>query len=417
MRHFVKFQGQICYNSSTLTMNKKCRISLFLKLLLIISVFVGCALPVQPPSEPSLALLTGDRLSARVFEDDMELSALYQAVERSVSYYARVSPDQSFRYNDVSYTPREMAASLALFMRLTKQFQGKKLQRELQEKFLFFESINTFGNAFFTGYYEPLLDGSPEPADLLNQPLYARPHDLIEADLGQFKAAWDNEKIFGRVEENRFIPYDTRAEIVYEDSLQYRAKPIAYVNEVELFFLQIQGSGIVRFPDGSEKRVNYDSQNGRPYRAIGRLLKDRIPEESMSLQALKEYLSAHPDEVRSILSYNESYVFFREVDEGPLGDIEVPLTPLRSIAMDRRSVPRGSLAFIETSVPVFDKGMHIGSKPIKRFVLVQDTGGAIRGHGRADIFFGHGTDAELSAGHLRSQGRVFLIIAKKEFLH
>jgi membrane-bound lytic murein transglycosylase A len=189
------------------------------------------------------------------------------------------------------------------------------------------------------------------------------------------------------------------------------------VNEVELFFLQIQGSGIVRFPDGSVKRVNYDSQNGRPYRAIGQLLKDRIPEESMSLQALKEYLSAHPDEVRSILSYNESYVFFREVDEGPLGDIEVPLTPLRSIAMDRRNVPRGSLAFIETSVPVFDKGMQVGSKPIKRFVLVQDTGGAIRGHGRADIFFGHGTEAELVAGHLKSPGRVFLIIAKKEFLH
>jgi membrane-bound lytic murein transglycosylase A len=398
-------------------MNKRYRISLSLKLLLIISVFYGCAISVQPPSEPSLVLLTGNQLSARLFEDDMELSTLYQAIERSVSYYERIAPDQSFKYNDVSYSSQEMAASLSLFVHLTKQFQGKALQKELQEKFLFFESRNTSGNAFFTGYYEPLLDGSPEPIDLLNQPLYARPHDLIEADLGQFKAAWDNEKIFGRVEENRFVPYDTRAEIVYEDSLQYRAEPIAYVNEVELFFLQIQGSGIVRFPDGSQKRVNYDSQNGRPYRAIGQKLKDQIPKESMSLQALKEYLSAHPDEVRGILSYNESYVFFREVDEGPLGDIEVPLTPLRSIAMDRRSVPRGSLAFIETSVPVFDKGMQIDSKPIKRFVLVQDTGGAIRGHGRADIFFGHGTDAELIAGHLKSQGRVFLIIAKKEFLY
>jgi membrane-bound lytic murein transglycosylase A len=398
-------------------MNKMNRIWLLLKLVLLLSVFCGCSIPVQPPSEPALALLHDDHLSARVFEDDMEVSALYRAIERSMSYYERLSPDQSFQYNELTYTPQDMIASLALFVEIMKQFKGQALQEELQKKFLFFESRNTHGKAFFTGYYEPRLEGSPEPTHLLSRPLYARPHDLVEADLGQFRAAWKNEKIFGRIEENRFVPYDTREEIVYEDSLQHRAQPIAYVNELELFFLQIQGSGIVRLPDGSEKRVNYDSQNGRPYRAIGQLLRDRIPEESMSLQSLKEYLHAHPDEVRSILSYNESYVFFREVDQGPLGDIEVPLTPYRSIAMDKRNVPRGGLAFIETSVPAFDNGTQTGSKPIQRFVLVQDTGGAIRGHGRADIFFGHGTDAELIAGHLKSEGRVFLVIAKKAFLN
>lgn len=398
-------------------MNKRNRIWLLLTLVLLLSVFCSCSIPVQPPSEPALALFPDDHLSAHVFEDDMEVSALYRAIERSMSYYERLAPDQSFQYNELTYTPQEMIASLALFVEIMKQFQGQALQEELRKKFLFFESRNTHGKAFFTGYYEPLLAGSPEPAHLLNRPLYARPHDLVEADLGQFRAAWKNEKIFGRIEENRFVPYDTREEIVYEDSLQHRAQPIAYVNELELFFLQIQGSGIIRLPDGSEKRVNYDSQNGRPYRAIGQLLRDRIPEDSMSLQSLKEYLHAHPDEVRSILSYNESYVFFREVDQGPLGDIEVPLTPYRSIAMDKRNVPRGGLAFIETSVPAFDNGTQTGSKPIQRFVLVQDTGGAIRGHGRADIFFGHGTDAELIAGHLKSEGRVFLIIAKKAFLN
>jgi membrane-bound lytic murein transglycosylase A len=137
----------------------------------------------------------------------------------------------------------------------------------------------------------------------------------------------------------------------------------------------------------------------------------------MSLQAIKTYLYSHPDEVRDILNYNPSYTFFREVAEGPLGDIEVPLTPGRSIAMDRQVSPRGGLAFIETEVPVFLEGHISGWRPVQRFVLVQDTGGAIRDHGRADIFFGHDSDAELKAGHLKQEGRLFLIVAKKEYLN
>ncbi len=195
-----------------------------------------------------------------------------------------------------------------------------------------------------------------------------------------------------------------------------RAKPIAYVNEIELFFLQIQGSGLIKLPDGRVKRVNYAQKNGHPYRSIGKILKDKIPSDEISLQSIKKYLYANPDKVREILSYNQSYVFFREVEEGPLGYIEVPLTPNRSIAMDKRIIPRGGLAFIETQLPILIKGRIIGWKPVKRFVLVQDTGGAIRDHGRVDIFLGHGEDASLTAGHLKQKGRVFLLVARKEML-
>jgi membrane-bound lytic murein transglycosylase A len=136
----------------------------------------------------------------------------------------------------------------------------------------------------------------------------------------------------------------------------------------------------------------------------------------MSLQSIREYLYANPDEVRNILSYNPSYTFFREVEEGPLGNIDVPLTPGRSIAMDSRIIPRGGLAFIDTELPVFDNDQIKEWKTVKRFVLVQDTGGAIRDHGRVDIFFGHGEKAALTAGHLKQRGRVFVIIARKAFL-
>jgi membrane-bound lytic murein transglycosylase A len=316
----------------------------------------------------------------------------------------------------MTYSPKEMADSLNLFLDIMKDFQGKEQMRKLKEKFLFFESRNAEGNAFFTGYYEPLLEGSLVPTNEFPSPLYGIPDDLIEVDLGQFGKSWEGDKVVGRLDGNRLVPYDERDDIVYNDSLKNRAKAIAYADEIELFFLQIQGSGLIKLPDGRVKRVNYAQKNGHPYRAIGRVLQDRIPPDKMSLQSIREYLYANPDEVRNILSYNPSYTFFREVEEGPLGNIDVPLTPGRSIAMDSRIIPRGGLAFIDTELPVFDNDQIKEWKTVKRFVLVQDTGGAIRDHGRVDIFFGHGEKAALTAGHLKQRGRVFVIIARKAFL-
>jgi membrane-bound lytic murein transglycosylase A len=136
----------------------------------------------------------------------------------------------------------------------------------------------------------------------------------------------------------------------------------------------------------------------------------------MSLQSIKSYLYDNPDEARGILSHNQSYVFFRETAEGPLGNIEVPLTPGRSIAMDSRIVPKGGLAYIETELPVFDNDRMVGWRTAGRFALVQDTGGAIRDHGRVDLFLGSSNEAELTAGHLKQGGRVFVLVARKEYL-
>lgn len=390
-----------------------------LSLIILLSLFLvisNCTLAVKPPAGPQLKELTFMEARSHDWQDDLDFAGMEQAVAQSIKYYKKLPPSKEFYYGDVTYSPKEMAASMELFLEILKNYQGKDRLQQLRSKFLFFESINSEGGAFFTGYYEPLLEGSPVPDGVFSAPLYQRPDDLIEVNLGQFADKWKNEQIVGRLKGKRLIPYDSRDEIVYDNSLRDRAKPLAYVKEIELFFLQIQGSGLIKLPDGEVKRVNYAASNGHPYRAVGTILKDKIPSDRMSLQAIKEYLYSHPDEVKSILSYNQSYTFFRETGEGPLGNIEVPLTPERSIAMDRRMVPGGGLAYVETELPVSDNGQITGWKPARHFVLVQDTGGAIRDHGRVDIFFGNGEKAELSAGHMKQKGRVFIIVAHKDFL-
>jgi membrane-bound lytic murein transglycosylase A len=379
----------------------------------VISLFAGCALFARVPSLKQMSTLS---LYSHEWLDDLDFEGIDIAIEQSISYYDRLPPLKAFQYGDQEYSPEEMKASLRLFMEVIKSSEGKDRIRQLRKKFLFFESRNTERGAFFTGYYEPVLKGSPVLTGEFNEPVYETPKDLIKADLGEFNDRLKGEQIIGRIKNDKLVPFDSREEIVYRNSLEKRADIIAYVNGIELFFLQIQGSGLIRMPDGSIIRVNYAQKNGHPYNSIGKILKEKIKPTEISLESIKAYLYSHPEEVREILSYNQSYVFFREVDKGPLGYLDVPLTPHRSLAMDRRIIPGGGLAFIETELPVFKSTGEIKWKPAKRFVLVQDTGGAIRGHGRGDLFLGSGEAAGRAAGHLKNRGRIFLLVAKKEFL-
>ena len=398
-------------------MNRHFRIWLLLFCILLFSVWYGCSLFVKPKPEPKLKQLSFQQISVHDWTDDFEFKDIDLAVAQSIRFYEQLNPDVSFQYGELHYTPSEMIASMRLFMSIIESSEGKDRISQLKEKFHYFESRNSDGEAFFTGYYEPLLEGSLEPTEEFPEPLYETPDDLIEVDLGEFSQQWEHEKIVGRLDGNKLVPYDSRDDIVYKKSLVGRAEAIAYVKEIELFFLQIQGSGLISLRNGSTMRINYAQKNGHPYRAIGRILSDRIPEQEMSLQAIKEYLYAHPEEVKDILNYNQSYVFFRTADEGPLGNIDVPLTPHRSIAMDKRGIPKGGLAFIQTELPELVGDRIEGWKSIRQFSLVQDTGGAIRDHGRADIFLGHGEKAALIAGHMKQRGRIFLLVAKKEFLN
>jgi len=383
---------------------------------IIILVLILCACGTEKKMRPGLFLLKSDQVKQLHWGDDHNYANLYNAIDQSISYYKRLPQRYQFSYNHLKYSPEEMVVSMQMFKDLIENTSEKNLAQKIDQKFHVFESRNSDQHAFFTGYYEPVLEGCTQRSSQFSVPLYEMPPDLTRIHLGDFNSSYKGKWITGRVKGKTFIPYESRDKIVYDNALESRAEVIAFVkNHVELFFLQIQGSGQVCFEkDDTCIRVNYAGQNGHPYRAVGRLLKDDIPKEKMSLQAIKAYLYDHPDDIRRILKYNPSYTFFRTVSEGPLGNIEVPLTAFRSIAMDHKKIPKGGLAFYQTTIPLYEDNTIKNWQPVQHFALVQDTGGAIRGHGRADIFMGGGKNAEKLAGPMQQTGRIFLLVARKE---
>ena len=259
-----------------------------------------------------------------------------------------------------------------------------------------------------TGYYEPLLLGSRQQSQRFAFPVHAVPDNLLTVELGDLFPELKGKRVRGRVEGNKLVPYWTRGEILAQEQ-QLPAKTLAWVNDpIELFFLQIQGSGRIRLPDGSLMRVNYADQNGHPYRSIGRLLVERgdLKLEEASMQGIQAWARANPSRLDELLNSNPSYVFFREMpasDDGPIGALGVPLTAERSIAIDPRSIPLGAPVFLATTRPN-------SSRPLQRLVMAQDTGGAIRGAVRADFFWGFGKEAGALAGRMKQNGRMWVLL-------
>ncbi len=266
-----------------------------------------------------------------------------------------------------------------------------------------------------TGYYEPLLKGSRTPTAVFRHPLYAPPDDLLTIDLASLYPELAGKRVRGRVDGRKVVPYWTRAEI---DAGQapLAGKALVYVDDpVDAFFLEIQGSGRVQLPDGSVQRVGYADQNGQPFRSVARVLIDRgeLTADKASMQAIRAWGRAHPEQLPALLAENPSYVFFRDVPppvpgtldakiDGPIGTLGVPLAAQRTIAVDARNVPLGAPVFIDTTRPLSDA-------PLQRLVMAQDTGGAIRGPVRADFFWGFGADAARDAGRMKQDLRMWVL--------
>jgi membrane-bound lytic murein transglycosylase A len=239
---------------------------------------------------------------------------------------------------------------------------------------------------------------------------------MLEVDLSQFGSGLPKSKLYGRLDNKKVVPYYSREEIDQKKVLAGRDLEILWCSDiVDIYVLQVQGSGKVDLGSGNIVSVLYDGANGRPYKSIGKYLLETgvLTKDTMSMQAIRAYLRTNPDKLNGVLSRNPSYVFFR-LDSGPsLGNISVPLTPGRSIATDSKLFPKGALGFIATQKPVIENGAIKSWVPFTRFVLNQDTGGAIKGPGRADVFFGQGADAELSAGNLQHEGELYFLMRKK----
>ena len=286
------------------------------------------------------------------------------------------------------------------------------LRAFFEESFAPYQVFNPDGSpqGLITGYYEPKLTGSRTRTARFRYPLYAAPEDLLTIDLGEVYPQLKDLRLRGRLQGRRIVPYYNRAEIDNGKAVLQGRELFWVENAVDLFFLQIQGSGRIELPDGSLVKVGYAEQNGHPYISIGKKLVEsgELKIEEASMQGIKSWAEQHPEKLSALLAQNPSYVFFRELPNGlsaPLGALGVPLTEAYSIAVDPRTIPLGAPVFLATTYPNT-------AEPLNRLMLAQDTGGAIKGAVRADFFWGFGEQAGVQAGRMKQSGQMWVLFPK-----
>ncbi|MFC3712364.1 murein transglycosylase A [Sphingoaurantiacus capsulatus] len=271
------------------------------------------------------------------------------------------------------------------------------------------------GTGLNTGYFEPEILGSRTPGPGYAVPVYKRPSDLIEVDLGLFTDSLKGRRIRGRVEGDAMVPYYDRAAIE-DGALSGKGLEIGYAADTyELFFLHIQGSGRLKLPDGSVMRIGYDGQNGREYVGIGQRLRqmNALGPGQASMDGIINWMKANPEGGRTLMRENKSYIFFKILTgDGPLGALNMALTPEYSVAADPKFVPLGAPLWLDSSIPEPKAPTGYTMTPFRRLMIAQDTGGAIKGANRLDLFWGPGDRARKVAGGLSSQGRTVLLLPK-----
>lgn len=274
-------------------------------------------------------------------------------------------------------------------------------------------SSDSGDSGLVTGYYEPIIDGSRARSERYRYPIFGVPEDLLVIDLAAVNPDLRNQRLRGRLDGRRVVPYASRAEIDARGDA-FNAPILAWsADPVELFFMQIQGSGQVRLENGERLRLGYAEQNGHPFRSLGRYLVERgeMKLEEASMQTIKAWAAANPARLQDALNQNPSYVFFRELpgpaSEGPIGALGVPLSAQYSLAVDRRFVPLGAPVYLATTFP-------LSEERLERLMAAQDTGGAIRGAVRADFFWGTGADAGARAGRMRQTAKMWLLWPRGE---
>ncbi|GJL71245.1 MAG: murein transglycosylase [Nitrosomonas sp.] len=279
-----------------------------------------------------------------------------------------------------------------------------------EKNFVPYQILNADNSAdgLITGYYEPLLQGSRKPSDQYRFPLYKAPDELLVIDLGTVYPEIKDLNLRGRLNGGNVIPFYTRAEIMNNPDLLDGYEFLWVDDKVELFFLQIQGSGRIALENGKILNIGYAEHNGHPYRSIGKLLvqQGELPLEKASMQGIKHWGQQNPEKLDNLLQQNSRFIFFRELPEGlsgPLGALGVPLTAGRSLAIDPRAIPQGAPVFLATTWPNTQK-------PLQRLMVAQDTGNAIKGNVRADFFWGFGSEAENQAGKMKQTGKMWVLM-------
>jgi len=389
-------------------------------LMLFCLLFYSCSRAlIKSPSE-AMRMIEEDQVD---IVDDLDFATLKDGLKKSIEYWKKNSSTQAV-FGPRVFTAKEYATKLEILYNAKDQDEFKVL---VKEHFCFYEVYgrDRFGEILLTSYYEPVILGSFVPTDKYSQPLYKLPDDLVEVSLTEFRkistpgVGGSRGKLTGRIENragfpDRVVPYYSRIEIDKEKKLNGKMLEMFWVDPLDAFFLHIQGSGTV-LVDEKEFRIGYAGQNGREYVSIGKHMADLIPTNEMSLQKIEAHLRTLSKEaMEKFLFINPSYVFFKPLRHGPLTTSGADVYPGRTLAVDSSIFPLGSLAFLKFKkmVATSDKVEVAKDEEASRFVFAHDTGGAIKGPGRADLFWGRGDDAKLFAGHLRHLANLYFLVPK-----
>jgi membrane-bound lytic murein transglycosylase A len=400
-------------------------VSRFLICLLVFFSIAGCTgikkpapTPGEAPKRP-LSLVSPEKIPFHI--DDLDRDSLIAASEKSLQYYDGIKDTTTYLFGERKVTVNELKESLRAFRDIIRSQEPEIIKwRKILNAFDVYRATgyDSNGTVLFTGYFESSLEGSMKETEHYKYPVYRTPDDILVINLGKFNKKYNNEKIIGRLTDGEVIPYYTRFDIEEAGSLRGKNLELVWVNDpVDLFFMHIQGSGKIRLPDEKRIQVSFAQKNGRPVRMIGRYLLDKgkLSDTEITHQSIKKYLREHPEELSHILNHNESYIFFRIVENGPIGALGLTLTAGRSIATDLDLFPRGAIAIIKLRMPIVDeRGSITAWKSFSRFVLNQDTGGLIKGPGRVDLFCGSGDHAEVVAGSLKEKGELYFLVKKKQ---
>ncbi|MCD6034894.1 MAG: murein transglycosylase [Rickettsiales bacterium] len=348
------------------------------------------------------------------WQDDNQAEAL-QAFLRSCTAFSKLPSDQSFASFPEAGTGKEWKVACKKAKAIDNPSNTALARRFFEENFIPY-SVTVNGNpkGLFTGYHEIELKGSLTQEGPYQTALYKLPKGTVKINLRDFVDYPRDTALVGINDKGWLKPMPDRAKIEAGE-LGKKAKPLAYVDDpVGAFFLHIQGSGRVYLPDGSVLRVGYAGTNGHDYTAIGKILIEEhgVDKSTMSAQVIKTWLRDHPSEAVTIMNRNPSYVFFHKIkgDDGPIGAQGVPLTTERSLAVDKRHIPYGAPLWLETTLPA--KEGESAPPSYKRLLIAQDTGGAIKGGVRGDVFFGAGDGPEWYAGQMKQEGRYTILLPK-----
>jgi membrane-bound lytic murein transglycosylase A len=360
-------------------------------------------------------------IEAPALNDDLALDGLSTAIEAQSQILLNTS-STLMNVGPVTVSRGDYNAALTQLHQVLQSSRSvEEKLRYIRDNFRFFEFYggNSWGDILLTSYFAPAIPGSLSPTKRFSRPLYAKPPELLTIPLGTFSERFTSEKpLKGRLVKDRVVPFFTREEIDSRRALSGKSLELAWVDPIDAFFLQIQGSGTVVLPHGEEVSLVYADKNGHRYEAIGKFLKDQIAPQKVTMQRLEAKLrTMSPAERDKILFMNPSYVFFDRSDKRAITAIGAPATPGRTIAADPRFAPKGALAYLQFDKPVFGPNQPVHEdpqrfEPAARFVIDQDSGGAITGTDRIDLFWGRGDEAKKYAGVMQNRARIIYLVPR-----